>query len=788
MFTSDIKAAFRNLLRNKVTSAISILGLAIGLGCIIILMALTLHERSFDRYIPGFKNIYRITLGNIGQTPYPLPETMAAEFPEVSDYFRYYEALLLQIRREGSEIVNEHDFAFADTSIFRLLGIRFLSGTPARSVSEVALSEAAAVKYFGDPSPVGSVLPIKLGDGFMPLTVSGVYKNFPSNSTLTPSMITDLKLTEKLLSQFQASLGDFGNQDKSPLNWTNTEFLSYVVLEKNSDPSLVAAKMEKYKEMIILENKNELHYRLQPVSEIYLSSEGISGNQFLRQGNPDELVYYEVISLLILIISLANFVLLTRAGVAERTMNIGTRKAFGASGGKIRRLIILESMIVVIISLVPASFIVDYGMKAVNHTLNKTLTEAVFLNPLLWILLCALIVLTGTISGWLIGLYYSKIPALELISGRLKNTGKSGKWNYSFLILHFSIYMVFVVGLIAVSKQIKYSETSYRGIKPHNILVSELTSDKLKTSYQTIRNELGSMPGVMAVAGGTFIPPFGHMLPINLATTDGSKIRFDGLIMGEGMTELLGMELLDGTDFGPYNGGTPEVLINESAAKAHNVRAGEKLLVFNVKGVLKDFNAHSLHVAIEPMVILQQNPERMSLIAVKTDGKNDEAIIGRMRELFNQISPDEIFEAEYLTERIADFYQREKNQARIIGSFAVLAAVLAIMGLFGISLISITRRNREIGLRKVNGATIGEVLFLVNFDFLKWVLISVVISIPISVFLINKWMERFAYRTEISWWIFALAGLSAVIIAVLTVSWQSLRAATRNPVEALRYE
>lgn len=551
MFTSDIKSALRSIFRNRITSAISVLGLGIGLGCIIILMALTVHEKSFDKYIPGYRNMYRITLGNIGQTPFPLPETMAAEFPEVTEYFRYYEALSLQIRTKESEVMNEHDFAFSDSSIFRMLGIKLLSGAPAGSLSEVAISKATAMKYFGDLSPVGLVLPVKLGDGFTPMTISGVYENFPTNSTLNPSVIADIKLTEKLLSQFQAYLGDFGNQDKSPLNWSNNEFLSYVVLEKNADPSVVEAKMEKFKELITLENKSELHYRLQPVSDIYLSSEGISGNQLLRQGNPDELIYYEVISMLILIISLANFILLTRAGVAERTLNMGTRKVFGASRGKIRRLIILESMIIVVISLVPASFIVDYGMQTVNSTLNKTLTEAIFMNPLMWVLLISLILLTGSISGWLIGLYYSKIAALDLISGMSKMPGRGGRWNYSFLVLHFSIYMVFVVGLTAVSKQIKFSETNYRGIKPQNIIVSELTCDRLMTSYNTIKNELERMPGVTAVSGGTFIPPFGFNLPINLATNEGAKIRFDGLIMGEGMTELLGMELIDGTDFGP---------------------------------------------------------------------------------------------------------------------------------------------------------------------------------------------------------------------------------------------
>jgi putative ABC transport system permease protein len=188
------------------------------------------------------------------------------------------------------------------------------------------------------------------------------------------------------------------------------------------------------------------------------------------------------------------------------------------------------------------------------------------------------------------------------------------------------------------------------------------------------------------------------------------------------------------------------------------------------------------------MVILQQNPDRMGLIAIKTNGRNDEAVIRRLRELYAQISPDEIFETGYLTDEITRFYGRERNHAKIIGAFSALATILSVMGLFGISLISISRKTRQIVIRKVNGASITEILLMLNIDFVKWILVSAVIAVPASIYLMTKWLERFAYKTELSWWIFGLAGLSAVLIALLTVSWQSLRAATRNPVEALRYE
>jgi putative ABC transport system permease protein len=318
--------------------------------------------------------------------------------------------------------------------------------------------------------------------------------------------------------------------------------------------------------------------------------------------------------------------------------------------------------------------------------------------------------------------------------------------------------------------------------------VSDLNSPELKKSFAAITDEIGKIPGVLRVAGGSFIPPFGNFLPIVLATPEGQKERFDGLIMGKGMTELLEIKISDGEPFGDFQPNQADILMNESSARKYNLKAGDNYLAFRVRGIVQDFNAHSLHTLIQPLVILQQNPQRMGLLAIKTDGTNDAAIKSRLRQLYNQIAPDEIFEVTYLTDQVAAFYSRERNQARIIGAFSILATVLSMMGLFGIALISISKRTKEVGIRKVNGASITEVLYLLNVDFIRWVIISIVVSVPASLYIMTQWLERFAYRTGLSWWIFASASLSAILIALITVSWQSLRAATRNPVKALRYE
>ena len=792
MILTDFKIAIRNLKRNKVQSSISILGLGIGLGSIILLMALIVHETSFDRFIPGYRNVNRIIFGQTYTTPFPLVEEMKKDFPEVKDYFRFYQAYNVAVGKAKNEMASESKFSFSDTSIYKIMGIKLIAGMPANSVNEVAISEETALRIFGNTSPLGKVLFVKLNPTeLLSLTVTGIYKELPPNSTLFPQFIANIKLSEKMFVNFKAQLGQFGDGlTNTALNWNTIALFSYVVLDEKTDKQALVSKMGKYNELINDQNVKEWKYSLQPVNEIYLKSAGLTGgNTAVKRGNSNELKYYWSISFLILLISVTNYIFLTRAATSDRHRELGTRKILGASPKNLRRQIVLESNLITLLSLVPASFVIDSGMSFINTTLNKTLSNEVFSNPLMWILLISVVVFTGTISGLMIGYNISRTSSLILLSGKTTEKARSKRWDYSFLIFHFSIYIILIVSVLIVTKQIRYSLTNIKGINPKNILVSYLNSPKLQAGFTTICNEMERVPGVMKVAGGSFIPPLIWYLPVTLDNNQGEKIKFDGLIMGEGMTEMLNIELIEGSSFGPYQTSRIEVLFNESSAKKYNIKVGDNYLnAFYVKGIVKDFHSHSLHSLIQPMVILQQNPEKMGLVAVKTDGTNDKVVKARLREIFSQIDPDEIFDVRFITDDMKEFYSAERNQAKITGAFSILATVLAIMGLFGIALISIIRKTKEIGLRKVNGASVFEVIYLLNKDFVRWVLVSLIIGIPVSYYIMSEWQNRFAYKTELSWWIFAIAGISAILIAVLTISSQSWRTATRNPVEALRYE
>jgi putative ABC transport system permease protein len=793
MIVKDFKIAVRNILRNKALSTISILGLGMGLASIILLQALIINETSFDKFIPDYANVNKILLGETAGTAYPLAESMKKDFPEVVDFFRFVQSREILIRNSKNEWTTDRNFGFSDPSIFKILGIKIIAGVPANSPTEVTISEMIAKKYFGRKSAVGEILQVKINNEILDLSVSGVYKDFPCNSTLFPDFISDIQLSEKLFSAEASSLNEYSYSLRKAtyFDWNNSSFYSFVVLDKKTDKQLLTSKMQKYTELAKDPKTKEKKYHLLPVRDIYLKSGSTwwPGATF-RIGNASELKYYWSISFLILLISVVNYIFLTRAATAERLRELGTRKVLGASQKNLRRQIILESNLVTLLSLIPASFVIDPGMSFIGTTLNRHVTNDIFSNPLMWLSLILIVVITGTLSGLLIGFKISRISPLFLLSGKTSENHSRKKWNLSFLVLHFSLYIILVVSVITVSKQIRYAMSNFRGINPKNIIISGLNSEASKSAYPAIKSEMEKIPGVEKVTGSTFIPFLTYSFPLNLANPQGELVKFDGLIMGEGMTELLGIEVIDGSSFGPFKAPPPmDILINEQSAKKHNLKAGDNFLgVFHVRGILRDFHSHSFHSAIQPMAILQDNPKNLGLIAIKTDGKNDKAVIEKLHELYTQIAPDEIFDARYFLNFIDDLYLNDKNQARLMGAFSILATILAVMGLFGIALISIVRKTKEIGLRKVNGATVSEVVYLLNKDFIRWVVVALIIGIPVSYYLMSEWLKRFVYKTELSWWIFAVAGISAILVAVLTVSFQSWKAATRNPVEALRYE
>jgi len=653
----------------------------------------------------------------------------------------------------------------------------------------VAISEKMAKKYFPNGDAMNQILEARLNNEFINLTVCGIFKDFPSNSSLAPNFVSHTDLIDEFLGTRKKLLGEYGFEVETfKTSWERDVCITYLKINAKLNARDVTEQLQQYKDRFEGESKKEIAFSLQAATDVYLQSEEIT-DIYSRRGNANELKYYIAIALFILIISVFNYIFLTKAKMEGRLKEFGVKKALGAYTSSIRKQMLFEANIISFLSLIPAIFVIMLGTPFINSTLGRNLDSQI-LSVWYTIPLLALIpLLTGSFSGFIVGIKISRISPVLLLTRRRSSLPKTKQWSNSFLSLHFAIFIILIVGVLVLKKQINYSLNNFTAINPENVMICELNTPELSQKFDVIDNHVKQLPGVISTAGSTFIPPYNWTLPIRLRNPENNEeIVFDGLIMGKGMAELLNIELIEGDYFGAYNENQHKFIFNESAALMYNLKAGEIFNGFNIHGIVRDFTAHTMHSPIKPMVIIQQHPDKMSLFAIKTTGETDDEIIASVTKLFKEISTDKMVSIFTLQEQINQFYIREQNQAKLISAFSMLAIVLTIMGLFGMVLNTVSKKTKEIGIRKVNGAKISEILIMLNKDFIKWVALGYIIACPIAWSSANKWLDNFAYKTTLSWWIFVLAGAMALGIAILTVSWQSWRAATKNPSEALRYE
>lgn len=785
----NIKIALRSIINNKVQSLVSVLGLGIGLGSIILISLLYMHENSFDRYIPENDRLYRVLHGTNSSMPFPFGEAAKNDIPSIDGFFRYHQSGEFEIRQNGKDIIEEYRFACADSSIFNCLGIDFIIGKTAESRNEVAISGKMARKYFSNGNAINKTFEARLNNEFIKLTVCGIYKDFPSNSSLAPNFISHTDLIDEFLGTRNKRLGEYGSEvGKFKTNWERDVCITYFKINTKANPKDVTELLQKYSDRFEDESKRERSFSLQAATDVYLQSAEIS-DIYSRRGNANELKYFVAIALFILIIAVVNYIFLTKAKMDGRLKEFGIKRALGATTSSIRMQMLFEANIISLLSLIPAIFVVILGIPFINSTLGRNLDSQILSVWYTIPLLSLIPLLTGSLSGLVVGIKISGISPVLLLNKISSTLPNRKQWSNSFLSLHFSIFILLIVGVLVLKKQINFSLNNFAAINPKNVMICELNTPELSRKFDVIDNYVKQMPGVISTAGSSFIPPFNWTLPIRLQDPETNEtIVFDGLIMGKGMTELLNIEMIEGNHFGEYNENQHEFIFNESAALKYNLKAGETFNGFHIQGIVKDFTAHTMHSLIKPMVIIQQHPDKMSLFAIKTTGETDDEIKASITKLFKEISPDKIVSIFSLQEQINQFYVKEQNQAKLISAFSILAIVLTVMGLFGMVLNTVSRKTKEIGIRRVNGAKISEILIMLNKDFIKWVALAYVIACPIAWYAMNKWLENFAYKTTLSWWIFALAGALALGVALLTVSWQSWKVARRNPVEALRYE
>lgn len=790
MILTDLKQSFRHMGRRKLSSFIQIIGLGIGLGSVILMLVFILHEYSFDKYHKNCKNIYRVIYDKDCTTPKIMGERFKSSFPEIKNVFCIY-SIWNTLIKSKDEFVKENNFILADSSIFTVLDIPILSGNKKflfQNNNDIVLSDKAARKYFGEINPVGKALEINVSGELVKCNITGLYKHFPSNSSIQSECIGNTKLLDHGLSNQTLYISNTSRKPDNINEWKKGGYQTFLYVEDNTNIALL-----EYKATSLCKNEDQndrqRKIHLQPFTKMYFYSDDLWNYTPLSISNLKSMRIFEGIALLILLIALFNYILLSTADLSAQYKEVACRKVLGASSAQIAGKSYIYSLLISLLSLEVALLFVERTIPLFNQLLDKNISLGLFLQFKYIVAILAIVIITGFAGGGYLSIFSARYKPNRLFKPLAENRkSRRYKLNGVMIVFQFSVFIFLLSAAILIKKQINYSETKSPGFNSNNVLIFKLDNQILKNKVAFIRTNLEANPHVLATATSGVTPPSGMMMRLKLGNNKNSEpIEAEGMFIGSNLIELLQIPVISGNTFTTAKKDSAEIIINESAAKKYKVAVGDKLESFVIKGIVKDFHSHSVHTAIGPIFLLKMIDENCYELAVKSDGDNMD-IINATRKIWTKILPATDFDYVLLNDRISSFYENEKKQVKTITFFAFLAIFLCLMGLFGYVSLTLLKRTKEIGIRKVNGARTSEILFMLNHNFIIWITIAFVIVCPIAWYAMRKWLENFAYKTELSWWIFAIAGLSAMILTLITTSFQSRRTASKNPVESLRYE
>jgi putative ABC transport system permease protein len=789
MMKNYFKTAFRNLAKNKSYAFISIFGLAIGMTVCILLLLYVKNELSYDRFNKNAEHIYRLCQP---RHPYQAPQTaklLADNLPEIKDHARILVSKDDIIQYEDKRYLEkENVLAYADASLFRIFSFKFKQGDPEKALQQpftMVISEKAARKYFGDENPVGKTLKLNNQFDYM---ITGVMEDMPRNSHFRYDIIATLTAVEKVAGD------DWMN------NWGWQNFLVYFVMQDRfSRPAF-----EKKCSALIAEHSNSaphgppVQYSLQRLEDIHLYSH--FENDIQTQNSITYVLIFSAIGFLILLIACFNYVNLLTANATTRTKEIAIRKVAGATRGHLAWQFIGESFVVLFMALIIAWVLVAACLPAFNALSGKLLPFSALLHWSTLLEILAIFTVTGVLAGSYPAFFLATFQPAKTLKASM-NEGKS-RFNFRRLLvgLQFTVVIILICSALFMVSQIRFLQNKNLGFDKEYMLISEIsnTSEDMG-KYLALKQALLEQSAVKGVSiasrvpsdpltdGGTLTPQ-GQSKPIELPFVHVHDDYFETLGIPASQGRLFSSELKTDAD--------EAVILNEAAVKklelkgdpiGQSVECSWPKSKRKIVGIVKDFHFESLYETIRPMVFVIFFKPCHQLL-VKVDPANAQNTIAKLEAIGNRFYPDGVFEFHFLDARLQSLYKKDKNTFQLMGYFTALAVLIACMGLFGLGLIMMKSRTKEIGVRKVLGASIGQILILFAKEFTRWVIIANFIAWPVAFYAMNRWLQNFAYRIDMTIWPFLLSGFFALAIALLTVGFQAMKAALANPIESLRYE
>ena len=785
-------------MRNKSISVINILGLAFGMATAIVILLFVFHELSYDKYHTKKDRIYRVIQENkahnmhMARAPYPLANVLKEDYPQIEKTARMVK-LHKTLVKKGDNRIHEQNFFCAENSLFKILTIPVIKGDPENLTTEpddVVLTESMAKKYFGTPEVLGKEFIITSMGEKITLNISGIIEDFPENSTLKPDFIASMDLGTRLLPKMIQSTSDKEvTSEYYKTTWNYAFITTYLLTEKNFQLSEFNSALREIEEKY-LERPDDKKFQLQNIQDIYFNSGHISQNT--DTGDLKYVYIFASVGLLILLIACINYILLSTSQALDRSREIGIRKIVGASGKALFIQVLMESFLVTLIAFPLALIIIEQARPLITQMMNANFLNY-SLNYKILIGFGIILFLVTYFPGLFTVQYFNKVKPVKALSGEAITRTKPGLLKKTLITVQFVIFIGLVIISLGIFKQIQYSKMHELGFDPENILTMDISSNpSAKQSYTSLKNELLQHEEILNVSAGMYAPPAQGRMSVALSPEDGrsEKINIEALFVDKDFIETMNIQLLSGKSLSEFgNNFERKVLINERAVEelGYDNPIGKNAGMGRIVGVVEDFHNHSFREKIPPMMIVGGN-KMIREVLLKTTGRNTESVKRFINEKLEKFTGSSSLDIRFLDQRFQELYRKDKRMAMMISIIAGIAIVIALMGLVGLTIFTLKKRTKEIAIRKVNGAKLGNILTLISIDYVKLVLIAFAIAAPLAYYFLQKWLQDFAYRTDLSWWIFVSSGIFGLMITLITIGYQSYQSASRNPVDSLRDE
>jgi putative ABC transport system permease protein len=788
MLKNYFKLALRNLIKHKLYSLINILGLAVGIACCIMILLYVQEELSYDKFHENADRIGRIFTMEFNNgawkkdagTPDLLGPALAKEYPEISDCVRFFHPSWID---KWAVSVNgrcfyEKELYFADGSIFKVFTFPLIKGDPETALKEpnsAVLSEEAAERYFGREDPVGKILTI---DGRVEAKITGIARKVPPNSHF----------------RFDLMVSFGSNPEKWALNnWRTKNFYTYLLFSKTADMNGFGNKLAAFVKKTFGDVKDE-KLAIQPLTEIHLHSKDF--NYEMADNNSDAVYIYvfSAVAVFVLLIGCINFINLTTARSAVRAREVGLRKVIGANRTKLITQFLGESLAFSFLAVIVAFSLMEVFLPWVNHLTGKNLS---LLQRQVVLPLAGLAVLVGLLAGSYPAFFLSAFRPVKVLKGSLSAGTKGALFRKVLVVAQFSISIILMVGTLIISNQLHFCLKKNLGFVKENIVVLPIYDRQAMFRSQSFKNELKTDTQIVSIAGSEAVP--GGNVGMRGTYPEGNSWGpRNSLFVGYDFFKTYGIEIKEGRDFSPEfpSDADDAYIINEAAARdfGWDSSLGKKLIwrgdqngQGNVIGVVRDFHYRSLHQKIEPLII-QLQPDMCSYLSIRMKTDDIMKTMSLIRKKWEEVNPSSPFEYFFFDQNYDRLYRSEKRTATLFSYFGFLALFISSLGLLGLISYAAEQRAKEIAVRKVLGASLSKIMRIISQEFVFLVLIANAIAWPVAYYVMTRWLQSFAYRISMGIGTFVLAAALAFLVALLTVSFQAVKAALANPVDSLRYE